>query len=88
MGVAAAVVVFGLTLPLTEMVRLHPYQYTHFNHIAGTVRAAGETITWSAAEDAHNAYHDRNYDRNYHGAASNRASAHGGLTLHARHPSR
>jgi len=32
--------VAGLALPLTEMVRLHPYQYTHFNHIAGTVRAA------------------------------------------------
>jgi hypothetical protein len=30
----------GLALPLAEMVRLHPYQYTHFNHIAGTVRAA------------------------------------------------
>lgn len=39
-SVAAAVFVFGLALPLTEMVRLHPYQYTHFNHIAGTVRAA------------------------------------------------
>jgi hypothetical protein len=39
---AAAVAVFvgGLALPLTEMVRLHPYQYTHFNHIAGTVRGA------------------------------------------------
>ena len=23
-----------------EMIRLHPYQYTHFNHIAGTVRSA------------------------------------------------
>ena len=22
------------------MIRLHPYQYTHFNHIAGTVRGA------------------------------------------------
>lgn len=39
-SVATAVFVFGLALPLTEMVRLHPYQYTHFNHIAGTVRAA------------------------------------------------
>src|ERR1700720_1485427 len=38
----AAVAVFsiGLLLPLGEMVRLHPYQYTHFNHIAGTVREA------------------------------------------------
>ena len=31
---------FGLLLPLGEMIRLHPYQYTHFNHIAGTVRGA------------------------------------------------
>jgi 4-amino-4-deoxy-L-arabinose transferase-like glycosyltransferase len=31
---------FGLALPLVEMVRLHPYQYTHFNYIAGTVRSA------------------------------------------------
>jgi hypothetical protein len=37
-----AVVVFGLLLPLGEMIRLHPYQYTHFNHIAGTVRGADD----------------------------------------------
>src|SRR6476620_1756783 len=37
---ALAVFSFGLLLPLGEMIRLHPYQYTHFNHIAGTVRAA------------------------------------------------
>jgi hypothetical protein len=35
-----AVFSFGLLLPLGEMIRLHPYQYTHFNHIAGTVRSA------------------------------------------------
>jgi len=39
-AVFAAVFLLGLTLPLNEMIRLHPYQYTHFNHIAGTVRAA------------------------------------------------
>jgi hypothetical protein len=33
---------FGLVLSLGEMIRLHPYQYTHFNHIAGTVRAADD----------------------------------------------
>ena len=33
---------FGLVLPLAEMIRLHPYQYTHFNHIAGTVRGADD----------------------------------------------
>ena len=37
---AVAVFAFGLLLPLGEMIRLHPYQYTHFNHIAGTVRGA------------------------------------------------
>ena len=40
--VALAVFAFGLMLPLAEMVRLHPYQYTHFNHIAGTVRGADD----------------------------------------------
>jgi hypothetical protein len=38
----AALFVTGLTLPLGEMIRLHPYQYTHFNHIAGTVRGADD----------------------------------------------
>ncbi len=37
---ALAVFMFGLLLPLSEMIRLHPYEYTHFNHIAGTVRSA------------------------------------------------
>ena len=37
-----AIFVFGLLLPLAEMIRLHPYQYTHFNHIAGTVRGADD----------------------------------------------
>src|SRR4030081_3898191 len=37
---ALAVFSFGLLLPLSEMIRLHPYEYTHFNHIAGTVRTA------------------------------------------------
>ncbi len=39
---AIAVFAFGLLLPLAEMIRLHPYQYTHFNHIAGTVRGADD----------------------------------------------
>jgi hypothetical protein len=42
-GAQAAVVAvfsFGLLLPLGEMIRLHPYQYTHFNHIVGSVRGA------------------------------------------------
>jgi len=37
---AVAAFAFGLLLPLSEMIRLHPYEYTHFNHIAGTVRSA------------------------------------------------
>src|SRR5580700_6117749 len=39
---AIAAFAFGLLLPLGEMIRLHPYQYTHFNHIAGTVRGADD----------------------------------------------
>jgi Dolichyl-phosphate-mannose-protein mannosyltransferase len=39
---ALIVFAFGLSLPLGEMIRLHPYQYTHFNHIAGTVRGADD----------------------------------------------
>jgi 4-amino-4-deoxy-L-arabinose transferase-like glycosyltransferase len=39
---AVAIFAFGLLLPLAEMIRLHPYQYTHFNYIAGTVRAADD----------------------------------------------
>src|SRR5438874_8264968 len=37
---ALAVFAFGLLLPLSEMLRLHPYEYTHFNHTAGTVCTA------------------------------------------------
>jgi hypothetical protein len=37
---AIALFAIGLLLPLAEMIRLHPYQYTHFNYIAGTVRSA------------------------------------------------
>ncbi len=40
--VVLATFCFGLALPLAEMIRLHPYQYTHFNHIAGTVRGAND----------------------------------------------
>jgi 4-amino-4-deoxy-L-arabinose transferase-like glycosyltransferase len=41
-GLAAAVLLVGLFLPVKEMVRLHPYQYTHFNVIAGGIRAADD----------------------------------------------
>jgi hypothetical protein len=39
-GAMAATV--ALALPVVEMARLHPYQYTHFNHLAGGIRAADE----------------------------------------------
>jgi hypothetical protein len=38
---AAVVMGIGFLLPVVEFVRLHPYQYTHFNHIAGGVAGAG-----------------------------------------------
>src|SRR5499427_2863078 len=36
---AAVVLLVGLFLPIREMVKLHPYQYTHFNIVAGGIRA-------------------------------------------------
>jgi hypothetical protein len=39
---AAVVFLAGLFLPVNEMVKLHPYQYTHFNVIAGGIRAADD----------------------------------------------
>jgi dolichyl-phosphate-mannose-protein mannosyltransferase len=41
-AIAGAIIVAGLTLPVVDMVRLHPYEYTHFNKIAGGVRAADD----------------------------------------------
>jgi hypothetical protein len=32
---AAAVFAAGIALPIIEMMRLHPYEYTHFNELAG-----------------------------------------------------
>jgi hypothetical protein len=39
-GTAGLVLLAGMALPVYEMVRLHPYQYTHFNRVAGGIRAA------------------------------------------------
>jgi hypothetical protein len=36
------VLVAGLASPVIEMVRLHPYEYTHFNRLAGGVAGARE----------------------------------------------
>lgn len=43
-ALALVVVAFlaGLVLPTIDMVRLHPYQYTHFNLFAGGVRGADQ----------------------------------------------
>ena len=39
---AAVVFVIGLALPVVDIVRVHPYEYTSFNRIAGGVRGARE----------------------------------------------
>jgi hypothetical protein len=39
---AAAVLFIGIMLPTIDMVRLHPYQYTHFNRLSGGIRTADE----------------------------------------------
>jgi 4-amino-4-deoxy-L-arabinose transferase-like glycosyltransferase len=36
----AAIMIAGVSLPVSDMVRLHPYQYTAFNVVSGGVRAA------------------------------------------------
>jgi len=36
----AALFVAGVAAPMVEMVRLHPYEYTHFNRVAGGVAGA------------------------------------------------
>jgi hypothetical protein len=40
MTVAALVGVAGVASPVIEMVRLHPYQYTYYNHLTGGVAGA------------------------------------------------
>jgi hypothetical protein len=39
---AAAALLAGLVMPISEMIKLHPYQYTHFNVIAGGIRGADD----------------------------------------------
>ena len=36
----AVILIAGVAAPMVEMVRLHPYEYTHFNHLAGGVAGA------------------------------------------------
>lgn len=40
LAAAAAVFAIGIALPISDMARLHPYQYTSFNWASGGVRAA------------------------------------------------
>lgn len=42
LGAATALFLAGLASPVFDMVRLHPYEYTHFNHLAGGVRGAAK----------------------------------------------
>jgi Dolichyl-phosphate-mannose-protein mannosyltransferase len=42
LAAAAIVATAAVISPIVEMVRLHPYQYTHFNHLAGGVKAADD----------------------------------------------
>jgi hypothetical protein len=39
---AGVVILISLIMPVTAMVRLHPYQYAHFNWLSGGIRAADE----------------------------------------------
>jgi hypothetical protein len=39
-GAVVAVFIGGLALPISDMVRLHPYQYTAFNWVSGGVQTA------------------------------------------------
>jgi hypothetical protein len=39
---AVAMLLVGLAQPVIAMARLHPFQYTHFNHIAGGVKGADD----------------------------------------------
>ena len=40
LGAVAAIFIGGVILPMIDMVRLHPYQYTAFNWLSGGVRMA------------------------------------------------
>jgi hypothetical protein len=39
-AVAGAILVLGLLVPAREIMRLHPYEYTHFNELIGGVEGA------------------------------------------------
>jgi hypothetical protein len=41
-GALAAILIAGLVVPIVQMIRLHPYQYVHFNLIAGGASGAQE----------------------------------------------
>ena len=39
-GGGAAALIAGIASPVVDMVRLHPYEYTDYNHLAGGVTGA------------------------------------------------
>jgi hypothetical protein len=39
---AAALFLVAIMVPAIDMIRLHPYQYTHFNRLSGGIRTADE----------------------------------------------
>jgi len=39
-AVVAGLILIGLAMPVAAMVRLHPYQYTHFNWLSGGIKHA------------------------------------------------
>ncbi len=40
LGALGAIFIAGIALPVSDMVRLHPYEYTYFNALSGGVRVA------------------------------------------------
>ena len=47
LALAAAICLVGIALPVVEMARLHPFEYTYFNRLAGGVAARAATATCS-----------------------------------------
>ena len=43
-GGAAVLLAVGIASPVIDMARLHPYEYTHYNHVAGGAAAARDEL--------------------------------------------
>jgi dolichyl-phosphate-mannose-protein mannosyltransferase len=63
----AALFCVGIMVPVVDMVRLHPYQYTHFNRLSGGIRTADERYMldyWGLAfKQASDGLHERLRER-------------------------